>query len=297
MESLKSIIARRRTAMPHERFASIVFTIYTIDATALISCSISGTAVLDQAFREYIPTSLDFMRATPLLPTDPVTTLDWEILGPAYSFLHDLVILWTTLGQTSCQIRQEIQEHYQIQGQDHPGIINPYTAAMPRWHTQVLQTREALKQLWHATEPPLVPSVVGEQQILFEQTRKIYEQVSHPYFHSYNHLTSIPHILTSCKNTGHTPIPLKPYLQPHKHMANPSLRSSRPTRKQLHGNPTIHNSHPQNHVRHCPPRRSTAKKRSPRFVASRQRIKEQRREILCPRLTEKLRRHEFRMQY
>ena len=182
MESLKSIIARRRTVIPHEPFASIVFTIYTIDATALISCSVGGTAVLDHTFREHMPTSRDLMHATPLLATDLVTSLDREILEPAYSLLHNLVILWTILGQTSCQIKQEIRERCQIQqAQDHSGMINPYPTMVTRWHAQISHTRDALKQLWQlAPEMLLVPpsAVTEQQQPLFERARQIHGQVS-----------------------------------------------------------------------------------------------------------------------
>lgn len=181
MDILGSIISRRAYTLPKEPFASIVFVLCSIDAAALVSCSGQGALIIDAISTNLLPTGYHLESSPPLLPNEVNDPSIMELFEPTFDFMRDLLVLFTGLGQTSRNIRQELEqqrEHAQLQGRGPLFTVDP--ATITHWHQQAIQLRQAIKQKYNSQLPPALAAVLGHQQSLPVQIRQIYEQVSYP---------------------------------------------------------------------------------------------------------------------
>lgn len=179
MDSLKSIIAWRRSFYSSEPFPRIILSICSIDATALMSCSGKGLLVLDHILTNSVPSSQDVKNAPPLLPTSTVTNSDWEIVEPTFDFHRDLFMLWTKLGHASRQIRQEIEVIQEKARRYTPNQSMPTApATITRWTLQTTQLREAIKLQWNARLSPVLAIFFRQMTTLSGHTKQNYDKVS-----------------------------------------------------------------------------------------------------------------------
>lgn len=234
LAQLVHITKMRREIYGRDPYQFIIWWIFSLDATALLSGSGTGDFVDTMHGSNHLPTTTELLDGSVLVGTDPLQPDEVELVPLAIELYRQMTILAAKTGRLARRLRGAA---------GWPGHGEPSTlvrADIVHRQQQVSELRASLKQTWRTQVPPALLNGYQENS-LPRRACGIFETVSlrlslplqpaPPTSTShYSDDAKAPLVYDSDTFTGHAHVPGMHHLLPHQHVAYPAHGHQLPVR-------------------------------------------------------------------